>query len=293
MSAAKSVAPAALAASSSTAYALGAAVGEVRSALRMPMLGQDSPTSRAEKWRRKSRLRRVRWAGRDRDVEHALRVAARFDRKKRWRERRSSLARPIGSIALALGFVVALAAAIDAPSMIAAGFPDAQLGPSIARDLFNGKVADWPVLAQPLLVLAASVMLLIGLVGTMVGRRHAGALHMMRAIVGVGVLVLAVLPIAAVFYSIKPWHEVAMLPMSQRSIWLVVRTVLDHTNLKALLVPLLGAAFGAFLLALPPRRQSMAATVAAASTSSATSARQPSPGDAATGTPTATPGGVA
>jgi hypothetical protein len=108
---------------------------------------------------------------------------------------------------------------------------------------------------------------------------------MLRAIVGVGVLVLAVMPIAAVFYSIKPWNQVAMLPMSQRSVWLVARTVLDHTNVKAILVPLLAAAFGAFLLALPPRRQSMAASAAAAT--------QPSANDAATGTPTATPGGVA
>jgi hypothetical protein len=119
----------------------------------------------------------------------------------------------------------------------------------------------------------------------MVGRRHGGAPHMLRAIVGVGVLVLAVMPIAAVFYSIKPWNQVAMLPMAQRNVWLAVRTVLEHTNDNVDLIPLLAAAFGAFLLALPPRRQSMAASVA--------SGTQPSPNDAATGTPTATPGGVA
>jgi hypothetical protein len=177
--------------------------------------------------------------------------------------------------------------AIDAPSMIAAGFPTPDWAQTIAGDVFGGKVADWPTLAQPLLLLAASIVMLIGLVGTMIARRHAGALHMLRAIVGVGVLVLAVLPIAAIFYSIKPWNSVAMLPMSQRSVWLVVRTVLEHTNGKAILVPMLAAAFGAFLLALPPRRQSTAAAAAAAAP--ATSA----PDGPAGGTTGATPGGVA
>lgn len=266
-------------AATSTAYALGAAVGEVRSALKMPF-GEsgDSPTSRAEKWRRKSRLRRVRWAGRDRDVEHALRVAARFDRRKRVRERSASVMRPIGGLALTAGFFLAMAFAIDVPSMIAAGFPDAELGPTIARDVFGGHIADWPRLAEPLLALIASVVMFVGLVGTMIGRRHAGGLHMLRAMAGVGFLVLAVLPIAAVFYSVKPWHEVAMLPMQQRNVWLAARTLIDHSNMKAVIVPLLTAAFGAFLLALPPRRQTSAvastggATVAAAANPSSTTA---------------------
>jgi hypothetical protein len=266
---------------SSTAYALGAAVGEVRSALRVPMFDGDSPNSRAERWRRKSRLRRVRWAGRDRDVDHALRVAARFDRNKRWRQRPVNLARSFGSFGLFLGFVLALAVAIDVPSMIAAGFPDAQLGPTIAREVFGGQVADWPTLAQPLLVLAASVMMLIGLIGTMVARRNAGAMHMLRAMFGVGLLVLAILPIAVVFGSLKPWHEVAMLPMAQRSLWLVVRVVLEHDNVgKGLIVPIVTAAFGAFLLALPPRRE-----VSSARATGSTSA--PSAGTTATTTSTA------
>jgi hypothetical protein len=248
----------------STAYALGAAVGEMRSAIKMPVFGEDSPNSRAEKYRRKARLRRVRWAGRDRDVDHALRVAARFDRKKRWREGRASLMRPLGGVGLVIGFVAALAAAVDAPAMVAAGFPDAGLAPAIARDVFGGKVADWPRLASPLLVVAASVVMLLGLIGVMLGRRHDGASHMLRAIVGVGFLVLALLPVAAVFHSVKPWHEVAMLPMPQRSVWLVVRTVFEQANVKVIIVPLLTAAFGSFLLALPPRRLSAAAQSAAA-----------------------------
>jgi hypothetical protein len=268
-------------AAASTAYALGAAMGEVRSALKMPF-GDDSPTSRAEKWRRKSRLRRVRWAGRDRDVERALRVAARFDRRKRVRERSASVMRPIGGLALLVGFLLALTAAIDAPSMIAAGFPDAELGPTIARDVFGGHIADWPRVAEPLLALAAAAMMLLGLVGTMIGRRHAGGLHMLRAVVGVGFLVLTVLPIAAMFYSVKPWHEVAALPLAQRSVWLVVRTVIDHGNLKAVIVPILTAVFGAFLLALPPRRQASTSTspsVSAAGNPSNTPSAPPAAAD--------------
>jgi hypothetical protein len=216
------------------------------------------------RYRRKARLRRVRWGGRDRDVDHALRVAARFDRRKRWRERPASLARSIGAAGLIFGFAFALAMQIDVPHMIAAGFPNAEWGPAVARDVFGGKVADWPTLSQPLLVIAAAVALLIGLAGTMLARRQAGAVHMLRAIVGVGVLLLALLPIGAVFYSVKPWEQVAMLPMSERSAWLVVRILLEHANLKVILGPLIVAAFGAFLLALPPRRQSAPASSAAA-----------------------------
>ncbi len=88
----------------------------------------------------------------------------------------------LGGLCLLLAIIVGLLTALHAPSIVAAGFPD----PSVAQQLdkvfgYN----QWPGLLEKLGAFFTGILLLLATVFEVISRRRHGAKHIMRALVGI------------------------------------------------------------------------------------------------------------
>lgn len=95
---------------------------------------------------------------------------------------------PLAFLFSGIGFVLTFAAIIaglvvglHVPHFIAAGLPDPSLGQELER-LFG--YAGWPELAMRLGTILVVILLLFAAVFVIIGRRHLGARHLMRAVLG-------------------------------------------------------------------------------------------------------------
>jgi hypothetical protein len=95
---------------------------------------------------------------------------------------------PLAFLFSGIGFVLTFAAIIaglvvglHVPHFIAAGLPDPSLGQKLER-LFG--YAGWPELAMRLGTTLVVILLLLAAVFVIIGRRHLGARHLMRAVLG-------------------------------------------------------------------------------------------------------------
>ena len=87
----------------------------------------------------------------------------------------------IGFILTFLAIVAGLAVALQIPYYVAAGWPNTQLAAQIEQ--FFGYV-EWPELVMRLGTLLVVLLLLLAGIFTIIGRRHLGARHMFRAVLG-------------------------------------------------------------------------------------------------------------
>jgi len=87
----------------------------------------------------------------------------------------------IGFILTFAAIVAGLAVGLHIPHFVAAGWPNAQLSAQIER--FFG-YPDWPELVMRLGTIVVVILLLLAGVCIIIGRRHLGVRHMLRAILG-------------------------------------------------------------------------------------------------------------
>lgn len=112
---------------------------------------------------------------------------------------------PIGALIATFGYILVLLAAIVAcmgalhlPHLLALGGPS-----DVTQELSNiFGYQDWPRLVERLaFVIALATMVLAGIL-VAAGRRHAGSWHVLRAVLGMGILVISLYP----FCGMVPGH---------------------------------------------------------------------------------------
>jgi len=94
----------------------------------------------------------------------------------------------IGFIFIFLAIVLGIIVGLQTPYFVAAGWPDKQLASDLEQ--FFG-YSSWPVLLMRLGTMITYIILLLGAVFIILGRRHLGARHLIRALLGLLGLVLA------------------------------------------------------------------------------------------------------
>jgi len=112
-------------------------------------------------------------------IEHGPTAASRP--ASRARSFRSATLSFLGGMLLLTAFVIGLAAAVNVPAIINAGWPDPHLANELRR-LFG--YAGWPQLMLKVAWTSSSVLLAIGALFVLIARRHQGAAHVLRAILG-------------------------------------------------------------------------------------------------------------
>ena len=106
----------------------------------------------------------------------------------------------IGFIMVLLAIVVGIASALKVPNFVAAQWPDV----SADIDSFFGGYPDWPRLVTNLGIIAMFVFLFLGAVFVILGRRHWGIQHLVRALLGLVGLLFAFLAFAQAFPKSYP-----------------------------------------------------------------------------------------
>jgi hypothetical protein len=96
----------------------------------------------------------------------------------------------IGFILTFAAIVAGLVVGLHVPHFIAAGLPDPSLGLKLER-LFG--YSGWPELAMRLGTILVVILLLLAAVFVIIGRRHLGGRHLMRAVLGLTGFVLVLL----------------------------------------------------------------------------------------------------
>ncbi|TKJ36485.1 MAG: hypothetical protein CEE38_11775 [Planctomycetes bacterium B3_Pla] len=96
----------------------------------------------------------------------------------------------IGFILTFAAVVVGVAVGLHLPHFVAAGFPD----PGLAQELeqFFG-YSSWPELVMRMGTIIVFILLLLAAISTIIGRRHLGALHVIRTVLGLAGFVSAFL----------------------------------------------------------------------------------------------------
>jgi hypothetical protein len=87
----------------------------------------------------------------------------------------------LGSIVLLTAFVIGLAAALNLPAVVAAGWPDRQLAADLYK-LFG--YSGWPQLLLKLFWTSSTVLMVIGALFVLIARRGQGVAHVSRAALG-------------------------------------------------------------------------------------------------------------
>jgi TM2 domain-containing membrane protein YozV len=87
----------------------------------------------------------------------------------------------VGFILTFLAIVAGLAVGLQLPHFVAAGLPDPKI--ATAFEQFFG-YSDWPELVMRMGTIIVVILLLLAGIFTIIGRRHLGARHMFRAVLG-------------------------------------------------------------------------------------------------------------
>ena len=121
----------------------------------------------------------------------------------------------VGTIVFLAAMILGLLSAIDLPGFFAAGIPD----PGIPADAIRawGGYERWPELLRTIGWIGTAVLMFISATLFMLGRRGAGAGHMLRALFGLGAFALALY----VFAESRPQHWQAQnlrLPVRRRAL---------------------------------------------------------------------------
>jgi hypothetical protein len=88
----------------------------------------------------------------------------------------------IGFILTFAAIIAGLSVGLHLPHYVAAGWPNAEISAQIEH--FFGSYSGWPELVMQLGTIMVVILLLLAAVFTIIGRRHLGAKHMIRAVLG-------------------------------------------------------------------------------------------------------------
>jgi hypothetical protein len=153
----------------------------------------------------------------------------------------------LAGLALLVGMVLGLAAALDVPELIATGLVDPSLSSHLDREFGD---ANWPAVTRTILTLAMFAVMLIASVLFVVARRAAGGTHMLRGILGPGVLILALQALGQAAGG--SWAQVHS-HASQGRLGMGLEAYMGLFDGKVALLAAGLAIVGVFLLAWPPR----------------------------------------
>jgi len=157
----------------------------------------------------------------------------------------------IGYLFLLVALLIALAVALHLPMLVAAGAPDPHLAREL-QELFG--YAGWPQLLERIGFMLASVLLLFAGVFIILGRRQAGAAHIIRSAVGLLGLLLALLFLSEVVPSYSYNDATTLDMLNQGQIGPALDRLIDSTDKVPAVFAAAVFAVSVIILAWPPRR---------------------------------------
>jgi hypothetical protein len=149
-----------------------------------------------------------------------------------------------GQLLLLSAVLLQLAAGL-LPAMATAGVIHGHLAEELRRS--QAEDVHWRMIAWQVGTLAAAILWLLGATATAIGRRRAGAPHMVRGLIGAAVLALAVMPVNGSIESFGLWRE-ANQEGTRRALTALLGLDITLPTAGLLFVSLV-------LLAWPPRRR--------------------------------------
>ncbi|UCG57999.1 MAG: protein kinase [Phycisphaerales bacterium] len=118
----------------------------------------------------------------------------------------------VGTALALVAILLGLALGLQSPTVIDAGWPDAGLSADLEG--FFG-YSDWPRLVAQLGEVVIIILLILAMLCVAIGRRHLGAAHMLRAVLGLGGILGAVLLFCGATHS-DSFGEVAQMLKSNQ-----------------------------------------------------------------------------
>ena len=156
----------------------------------------------------------------------------------------------LGSILILLAIIITIALALDTSYFIASGWPDDNLASDLEQ--FFG-YPEWPGLVDKIGAIVTGVLLILSATFLSIGRRHHGAAHLIRALLGLGGLTLAIITFhdaAGIVYS----QEIANMLISEQ-IGPAIDKLLQSFNIGEVMFTLLFFLPSIVLLAWPAKRK--------------------------------------
>ncbi|MCP4256186.1 MAG: protein kinase [Planctomycetes bacterium] len=158
----------------------------------------------------------------------------------------------IGFILTFAAMVVGLAVGLHLPYFIAAGFPDPEVTMEIEK--FFG-YSGWPELVMRFGMIVTVILLLVAAVFVIVGRRHLGASHLIRAVLGLAGFVGAVMMLSDALSLSGRYSEEVVRMLNSRQIGPALDKVLRLSNTEAAIFAGIIFLTSVVILAWPARRK--------------------------------------
>jgi serine/threonine protein kinase len=156
----------------------------------------------------------------------------------------------IGYIFLLIAILIGLAIALRLPGLIAAGFPD----PGAAQELNKlFGYTGWPHLLERMGIIAVAIFLLLAGIFIIIARRRSGPFHIIRAILGMSILLIALGFFSDSMPSNYPQEAIDMLNNNQPGP--ALELLLSITGKEEALTALIFVAISVIVLAWPPRQK--------------------------------------
>ena len=157
----------------------------------------------------------------------------------------------LGSILMFLAILLGIIVGLKIPYFIAAGWPNQQLASELER--FFG-YSSWPVLLMRLGTMFTYILVLLAAVFVVLGRRHLGASHLVRALLGFVALILAFSAFSEASGGIY-YDDVVNLLNSQQYGPAIERLLQSWQGEEIIFIALILFLVSIVILAWPPRRK--------------------------------------
>ncbi len=157
----------------------------------------------------------------------------------------------LGSILMFLAVLLGIIVGLKIPYFIAAGWPNQQLASELER--FFG-YSSWPVLLMRLGTMFTYILVLLAAVFVVLGRRHLGASHLVRALLGFVALILAFSAFSDASAGIY-YDDVVNLLNSQQYGPAIERLLQSWQGEETIFIALILFLVSIVILAWPPRRK--------------------------------------
>jgi hypothetical protein len=160
----------------------------------------------------------------------------------------------IGFILVFIAIVVGLAVSLHTPYLVAAGVPD------LAKELDQAfGYSQWPDLFMRLGMVVTATLLLLAAVFVIIGRRHSGACHLIRGVLGLAGLLAAVMWLSD---GISHGFRVGAEAVSPQQIGPLLESVLQNSRNEEVLFAGVFFLVSVVILAWPARHKQIMLTPA-------------------------------
>jgi TM2 domain-containing membrane protein YozV len=161
----------------------------------------------------------------------------------------------IGFILTCVAILVGLAVGLHLPYFVAAGFPEPEI--SMELEKFFG-YSSWPELVMRFGMIAMVILLLLAAVFVIIGRRHLGASHLIRAVLGLAGFVCAVMMFSDALSLSGHYSEEVVRMLNSRQIGPALDKLLRLSNTEAAIFAGIIFLASVVILAWPARRKQTA-----------------------------------